>query len=237
VRTTLFLAVPTFLVTSNIWLAFTAPPLYEYGFSRNHVSEETGITPEDLRTIARDFIAYFSSPEEFLDLHVTVHSVEQPLLNEREIIHMRDVKHLVQGVTRVRVLSLVLLGTYIIVGFAFIRRRFLSILGRRLAATGLVTAGGVVAVGVILAAGFPMLFHFFHLVSFRNPFWLLDPRVDYLVRLFPYRFFFETTMFIALATLVEALLLTVLAWGALKVAHAKMVSSPSPIIDQTKSHM
>ena len=219
-----FLAVPTLLITTNVWWAFTSPLLYEYGFSRNHVSESTGIASEELREVAQDFIVYFSSSEQFLDIDVAIFGVRRPLLNERELIHMRDVKGLVRGVAQVRTITLVLLAIYVIAGFAIARKGFAMVLARRLRAVGLATVPGLLVVGLLLAVAFPVLFRLFHLVSFSNPFWLLDPRTDYLVRLFPYRFFFEATMLVALATLVEALLIAGMAWGWLRVVRSREAS-------------
>ena len=214
--TLLLLALPTFLVATNVRWAFSVPLLYEYGFSRNRVSEATGISQEDLRQVARDFTAYFNSSDEFLDIQVHVYGVERPLLNERELIHMRDVKGLVGGVGWAQVISLAFLVLYVAAGFVRFRGRFATPLARRLRTAGLVTAGGVVVVGALLAVAFPALFYLFHVVSFSNTLWQLDPRTDYLVWLFPSQFFFEATLLVALATLVEAALLAAVAWVGLR---------------------
>ena len=41
-------------------------------------------------------------------------------------------------------------------------------------------------------------FRYFHLISFTNDLWILDPRRDYLIMMFPQGFFFDSTMFIAM---------------------------------------
>lgn len=221
----LFPAVPTLLITANVWWAFTSQTLYLYGFDRFHVSDDTGIAPEELRSVARSFTDYFTSPDEFLDVEVTIATVRRPLFNEQELVHMRDVKGLVQGVAWVRNISLALITAYALAGFALGRRRFLHSLIRHLRAATLVAIGGLLIVGTLVVVAFPVLFRLFHLISFRNPFWLLDPATNYLVRVFPSQFFFEATIFIALATLGEALLLAALAWWWLRVV-APQVASP-----------
>lgn len=212
----LFLAVPTLLVTANVWWAFTTRALYEYGFSRHNVSQDTGIPPGELRRVADEFIAYFQSSEPYLEVKAQVRGQERSLFSDREIIHMRDVKGLVQDVGQARLASLAFLLAYGLGGFALLRGRFAWLLARRLRRATLATAIGVVVAGLLVAIGFPWLFYLFHQLSFSNDFWLLNPATDYLVRLFPSGFFFEATLFIALATLVEALGAAALAWMALR---------------------
>ena len=53
------------------------------------------------------------------------------------------------------------------------------------------------------------MFTQFHFLSFTNDLWMLDPRNDYLIIMFPQQFFFEATVFIgALTTINFALLVT-----------------------------
>jgi integral membrane protein (TIGR01906 family) len=70
--------------------------------------------------------------------------------------------------------------------------------------------------GLAVAAAFRWLFYLFHVISFRNSLWQLDPRTDNLLRMFPEGFWFDATMMIAVATVAEALLLTGASWLALR---------------------
>ena len=74
---------------------------------------------------------------------------------------------------------------------------------------GAATLGLVVVVGLASLVGFDRLFLAFHLVSFSNDLWQLDPARDNLIAMYPEGFFFDATMLIALSTIVEALLLSV----------------------------
>jgi integral membrane protein (TIGR01906 family) len=58
--------------------------------------------------------------------------------------------------------------------------------------------GVVVLVGVLSLLDFDGLWTRFHQVAFRNDMWLLDPRTDYLIMLFPEPFWFTGTMRMAL---------------------------------------
>ena len=74
---------------------------------------------------------------------------------------------------------------------------------------GAVTLALVVVVGLAALVGFDRLFLAFHLISFTNDLWILDPRRDVLLMMFPQGFFFEATMWIVGSTVVEAVILTI----------------------------
>ena len=44
--------------------------------------------------------------------------------------------------------------------------------------------------------GFDQLFYLFHIASFRNEYWMLDPSEDYLIRLFPEPFFYDAALLV-----------------------------------------
>ncbi len=71
---------------------------------------------------------------------------------------------------------------------------------------------------------FDRLFLQFHLLSFANDFWLLDPTKDYLIMLFPEGFWFDAIFFGALAILGLALILGGVAGGYLWFTRSKTTS-------------
>ena len=205
-------AVPVFLVTSNVRWAFNEPRLYYYSFDRFNVSAKTGISDSELRRAAREIVEYWGSDEEHLDIRVS----GQPLYTEREIIHMHDVKGLVRAVSWAPVATGGLALAYALGGLALQRRRFLPTLAHRALVAGLGSIATLLLLGLALAVAFPLLFRLFHEISFANDFWLLDPNRHNLVRMFPMGFWFEATMFVAAATVLEALALAGAGWAAVR---------------------
>jgi integral membrane protein (TIGR01906 family) len=65
----------------------------------------------------------------------------------------------------------------------------------------------MLALGLGALLNFNQLFLQFHLLSFTNELWQLDPTRDYLIMLFPSVFWYDTTLFCALATAVGAVVL------------------------------
>lgn len=206
---TLFVAtVPLFLVTSNLRWVIQTPLLYSYGFDKYDIVERTDIERDELLSAAGQIRDYFTNGDEFITISVVRRGVRAPnLYNEREVLHMKDVKGLVKGVYRVQLLTGLYLLGFAVVGFAMGRRSFLPKLARHAGLGGGVTLGLAALIGFGALVGFQRLFLAFHQVSFSNDFWLLDPRRDFLIMMFPEGFFLDATMWVAGATIVEALLL------------------------------
>ena len=206
------LAIPTFLVTTNVRLAFSSVQLYTYGFERYNVTRTTGLNTAQLVSVAKEIRDYFNSSEEFLDVRVLLGGEERPLFNQNEILHMRDVKGLVRGVYRVQQITGIYMVVYMAVVLAASRGRSLRRQAGRVLAGSLLTVGMVAATGLISLVGFDFLFEQFHVISFSNDLWMLDPRHNYLTRLFTQGFFLEATIFVAAGVILQALLLAALAW-------------------------
>ncbi len=73
----------------------------------------------------------------------------------------------------------------------------------------------MLALGLGTLLGFDQLFLQFHLLSFANDFWQLDPTRDYLIMLFPQGFWYDATLFCALGTAAGAVVLGGVAGGYL----------------------
>ncbi len=197
---------PVFLLSLNVRFLVNNLDLYLWGFAQNRVAATTGLTPDELRTVAEQFIAYFNSDQELLDIRVRREGTDQPLFTEREILHMRDVKDLVLGLDRVRLFSGLLLLGFVIASLLTERREGLVFIGDGLALGGALTLGLFVLGGLALLVGFDRLFLLFHLVSFRNDLWQLDPAQHNLIRLFPEPFWFSAALMVAAFTTAQGLL-------------------------------
>lgn len=218
-------AIPLFLVTGAVTWAFNSPGLYHGGFERYDVSRVTGITDEDLRQVAADIRGYFNSGEEPLEVRTRVYGVERSLFKPKEVVHMRDVKRLVQGVYAVAGVTALYLLAYAVYGFARRRGQFSEDLARLLLWGGSLTAALILAVGLFALVGFDTLFLKFHEISFTNDFWQLDSRTDFLVMLFPQQFWFDATMWVAMRALIGSLIIGAASGGYLPYLRRKRLQA------------
>ncbi|MEE9199506.1 MAG: TIGR01906 family membrane protein [Dehalococcoidia bacterium] len=208
-------AIPLLLTTTSLRFAINQPRLYEYGFDKYNISERVGIDRDELTSIAGEIRDYFNSDQEFIDIRATIFGQEKDLFTRREIVHMRDVKGLVQGVYLLQWITLGYVLAYGIVYLLWLGRAALPLLARRLLWGGGLTLGVLVVLGLASLVGFDSLFLKFHQLGFSNDFWRLDPRVHNLIAMFPQDFFLVATLLVAVLTIGQALLLVAVAGGYL----------------------
>lgn len=180
------LALPVAIITTNVRLLFGARPLYLYAVESYDAPAVTGIPQSELVRGVDDLRAYLFDDRERLSLQVTnARGQQEPLFNEREVLHMRDVKNLLRGFFTAQAIALAVIAVYAVPRLILQRRAGLNHLLRLTwyAMLGFLAFG--VAFGVAAAIDFDALFTQFHLISFSNDLWLLDPRTDHLLQLFP----------------------------------------------------
>ena len=206
-------AVPLFLVSNSVSWAVNDMRLYSHGFDKYDIARVTGIERDDLMEAARQIRGYFNSNREPLEVSTRIFGEERDLFNEIEVLHMYDVKRLIRGVYGVDIFAAAYLLGFIGLGFVVYRRLFLERLFRLLLWGSSLTVAIVLMVGLMSLVDFESLFLFFHESSFSNDFWRLDPNRDFLLMMFPDGFWFDATIFVALATVGQALALACLGWS------------------------
>ena len=208
------LCLPVMLFTASVSAAANSQWLYEYGFSKYDVSRVTGIAPDELSRVADGLIDYWNSGDETFNIVVVKDGRPFTLFNEREVGHLIDVKGIF------RLLYKLLLGSFLYVLLFTVITLFLW-KDRRLLAVGLTWGSGLgillmIALGLLAITDFQWLFWQFHLFSFSNDLWLLDPSRDYLIMLFPEGFWFDAAIICSAFKVFLALILGFIGWRMLK---------------------
>lgn len=187
------LSIPVLLISASLALAFNTPALYRYGFNKYNISQVSGIAPAELNKATLGLIAYFNSDETNINVVITKDGKQFTLFNEREIVHLKDVKDLVWLDYHVALYTLAYALAYAAL-WLFMRRARIKLASYAVA--GCMILLGLMALGAVgVLFNFDQLFLQFHLISFNNDTWLLDPSKDYLVMLFPSGFWEDATIF------------------------------------------
>jgi integral membrane protein (TIGR01906 family) len=210
------LCLPVLLLTASLSAAANSPGLYRYGFNKYDVSRVTGLDTSELNRVAEGLIGYWNSGDEYISLAVTKDGKTFELFNEREVGHLKDVKGLF------RLCYYVLSGTLVYAlayfGIVFFWRKDRGRLAFGLVGGGSLTLVLMLALGLFIAIDFDRFFLQFHLLSFANDLWMLDPATDYLIMLFPRGFWFDAALFCAAATAAGAIILGGIGWWRLRKA-------------------
>ena len=180
-----------------------------------------------LEVLIVPFISDDTSMQGSLSVSVPVRGHERNIYNAKETAHMVDVKRLVRWIY----FSVVLSGSFLVlVAFicvlrssfanhvhnyslgdriAYIRRSMVIFAKWTLYGSSL-TFACVIGVSIFALSGFDRLFLEFHQASFANDLWQLNPYEDYLIMMFPRGFWFDATVIVLLAILVESAILFIL---------------------------
>ncbi len=211
------LCVPFFLFTASTGIAINSHWLYNAGFEKYGIEEVTGITMPELNKAATGMIDYFNSGEEYIDLQVIKDGQLFTLFNEKEVQHLKDVKGLIWFDYWVFIGTAVYM--LIFTGFHVRRNANKRNMAQGLFGGGILTLVLGAALGIGILSGFEDLFWNFHLISFSNDFWLLDPTTDYMIMMFPGEFWYDAFGFVAILTLGLAAVV-----GAMGGVYLKMIS-------------
>lgn len=193
------LCLPVLLFSVSITGAINSPWLYKYGFNKYDVSLTTGLPGAELEKAANRLISYFNSSEEHINLTVVKEGKPFELFNQREVIHLKDVKSLIWLVYWMLLGTLIYVLGYVLLHFLWRRGEYKHKLTWRVIGGSGLTLLLMLVFGAATMVNFDQLFLQFHLLSFANDLWQLDPTRDYLIMLFPQGFWFDAAVFIALA--------------------------------------
>lgn len=208
------LAIPFVLISLTLALIINIPAFYAYEFNKYNVGSSTvgnftNLDSQELKLIARSIPSYFNSGGADEPIRVIVRGKE--LFNEKEKVHMVDVKKLVRLDYGILLALLSFAAAYTLASALFFDKGSWRPYFGRLLWGAAITLGLVVVLGLILVFNFRGFFLAFHLVSFTNLFWMLDYTKDNLINLFPSGFFFDAALLIAITVVVEAAILLAIA--------------------------
>ena len=146
-----------------------------------------GVDEGTLSEIGNMLVDYLTGARDNLEMTASVKGVEQPVINEREIAHMVDVKGLFDLERRI---TSVFAGLGLVLLLAGLIGRGWA---RRLTRAGIVGQVFwlmlIAFVAVWAWVDFDGLFRRFHGLLFTNDLWLLNPETDLMIRMLPEAFF------------------------------------------------
>lgn len=204
---------PLLFLTSTVRCGASSIHVYEYAFDKYGISEVTNMERAQLSEIARRLVDYFNSKVETPQMNVVnQYGEEFELFHDYELIHLRDVKSLFQLDHRVQEASLGYIVIYSLLFLLWRKGRWQN-LAKEVSWGCALTLVLMAVLGIASIFNFEQLFIQFHLISFSNPYWMLDPSRDYLIMLFPEDFWRDIALVGGGAIVAEALLLGGIAWA------------------------
>lgn len=162
---------------------------YVEEYEKNGTAESVGVPEDTLHEATANLLFYLVGQRDSLDMQVNIDGGMQEYYNEREKLHMEDVRDLNLGALTFMwvgwLLGALLLVTALVYAkpkYPIARVAFWSILGV-LGFFGVIALWGTLDFGSFWTQ--------FHHVFFSNDLWLFDPRTSRLIRMFEEQFFFD----------------------------------------------
>lgn len=194
----------TIFITSIDYFCFNKN-FYFKEYKKLNTASNIGVSSEDLNLMTDDLLDYLKGEKNDLELIVNVNGEERLAFNERENIHMVDVKDLYDKAIMIRNISLVL-GLLCLTILLYnkdikaLDKHYLSVLY----AFGFI----FVFIGLMCLIDFDGFWVSFHKLLFtKNDYWLLDPSTSLLINMVPSEFFFDLCIRIVGSILISIILI------------------------------
>lgn len=196
---------PFLLVMVNIRLVMSPAFLYAEYTRTGFPEDFYGLTQEDRLRYAPFAVDYLLNGEEISFLANLTFPDGEPLFNERELRHMRDVKAL----TQIAYLAVVIAGIIAAVASYVLWKR--NRLRLALFRGSMLTLGIIAAIVLAAVLNWDLFFTGFHTLFFESDTWYFAYS-DTLIRLFPEQFWFDAALFIGGLTTLQAALVMIITW-------------------------
>lgn len=189
--------IPLATISTVVLNLFSDSSYYHAGEVRYQVAPVTGYRQDQLDRVDDGIVRFFEGSE---TLPAAIGAVGGPsdIFSERASLHMDDVRGVIRAFGLTQKISLLVVGVLAILGAIQWSRGGRFAISRALVYSSIVTVLlGLIAVALTFV-GFDSLFIRFHELVFHNDYWQLDPLTDHLVQMFPFEFWYDAMLVLAL---------------------------------------
>ena len=168
------------LLTSIDLLCFNRS-FFRLQYSINHTAESIGMSEDRLMNATNTLLDYMQGKREDIKVVENVNGSEREIFDERETLHMVDVKNLYLNAMTTR--NILLVGSVVLLAFLVLTHRNESYMILTNAyRNGLLFLGSLlVFIGIYAIVDFNDFWINFHYIFFDNDLFLLDPNVSIMI--------------------------------------------------------
>jgi len=200
------ISLPTVLLLTNVEITAFNLDFYEKKYREYNIEEVTGINMTNLMYVTNEMLEYLKGNRDDLIIFTEVNGRVEQVFEEREILHMIDVKDLFsKGYIIRNSMAIILL---IALGFLLVYHN--DTLGKAIIISSVWPMLFMGILGILVYVDFNRYFNYFHEIFFDNDLWLLDPNTDILIQMLPLEFFSSIAYRILSLFAVELILFLVL---------------------------
>ena len=177
-----------FLILFSVFTVVNDLDFFSEQYVKNGADSMTGMSFEDLDKATIMLLDYLNDERDNLDMQAEEFGKMAETFDEREKMHMVDVKVLYQNFATV--MNILIGMTCAFFMFLFVRDRsnFLNGFAKGLTVAMAIALVLCLAFGFVFTVGFDSFWTMFHKVMFTNDLWLLNPKISTMINMFPLNF-------------------------------------------------
>jgi integral membrane protein (TIGR01906 family) len=150
-----------------------------------------GMSSKDIVNSMMRLIDYMEGRVPDISVEVEYNGKTYEMFNEKESLHMVDVRTLYQSFRSIRTFGAMAAVLMLILASLAVRRDTLKVFSRGFLAAGSIFALFAVILGLWVLIDFASFWTEFHMMFFTNNLWLLDPSVDRMILICPEQLFYD----------------------------------------------
>ncbi|MBS4540119.1 TIGR01906 family membrane protein [Clostridium sp. D2Q-11] len=182
---------------------------YSNKFDEYNIQGITKIEKDTLMEVTDELLKYMKGKRDDLIIRAEVNGKEEVVFEERERLHMVDVKDLFEKGFIIKNIAIIIL----IISLFFIIKFYPKILYKLLMISSIVPILILGLFGIAISINFNKYFTIFHEILFTNDLWLLNPKTDILIQMLPLDFFYSISMRILTYFILQLIILFLLGIG------------------------
>ncbi|KPU26385.1 hypothetical protein TR13x_10400 [Caloranaerobacter sp. TR13] len=198
---------PITMLLMNLEIVTFDISFFKDKYEEYNIENVTGISEENLMLITEKLLDYLKGKRENIIIFTDVGGKIEQVFEERELLHLKDVRELFRKEHVTRNLTLLLSVVSLIYIFYKDKNRLKKIL----VITSSIQLFLVGMLYILIYSDFYKYFTYFHKILFSNDLWLLNPETDILIQMYPLEFFSSITYRIFVLFLLEILGLLLIA--------------------------
>lgn len=169
---------------------------YAYEYAKNNQAETIGMSNEDLMHATEVLLDYLNDTREDIVVEANVYGNQREVFNERETMHMVDVKVLCMHAKTFGIVAFVL-AVIVLAYIAFQQKKACLLYyayGFKISLCILLAC--ITCISIYAIFDFYDFWMQFHYLFFDNDLFILDPNTSIMINMFPQSFFFDLVMLI-----------------------------------------
>lgn len=190
-----------------------SPSFYQSMNEKHQISESMDISMKDYQSSIETLLEYIEGKRGDIIVEIEYRGKQQPAFNERETMHMVDVRDLYQNAARLAFVLGLIAALLLVYLYVTSKQTMLTLLTMNFVRVSIIF--GVLLLFIVLYAwiDFESFWTRFHTTFFSNDLWLLDARVDRMIQMLPQEVFFALVFrIVATFALLYVLFLTFSIW-------------------------